>query len=540
MAVASSLPEGYSEARVFPRKGCTGDAAVRTTEFVWSVHDSAGLAFPPLRWQPERAMKKRMFTAGFGHESNSFSPLPTGLQSFREYMLWRPGDAPLTYRGMETGPLDAARALVHADPEWELVEGTLAYATPSAPLTRFSYETLRDEILGQMEAALPLDAVALSLHGAMLAEGYPDCEGDLLARARSIIASGAALGAELDLHCHISPEMTGAADVLVAFKEYPHSDYAARGEELVSILARCARGEVRPHTTVFDCRQIGLYHTPVAPMRGFVDRMQALEREPGVLSVSAAHGFPWGDTPHIGTKVLVTTDDRPELGAEIAASLGADLRALRGRGTPPHLSLEEGLARAGSTSGGPVVLADIGDNSGGGAANDSTFVARAMIDAGMHDTGVGPLWDPVAVDMCRAAGVGARLALRIGGKVGPQSGAPLDLEVEVVGISEHANQTFAGEPSPLGNVAGVRSAKGMCFVLNDLRTQAFGADLFNAGGFDPASFRYLVVKSAQHFYDGFAPIAREIVYLASPGTMTFDITTLPFEHRPQELWPFNT
>ena len=483
-------------------------------------------------------MTKRMFTAGLGHESNSFSPLPTGLESFREYLLWRPGDAPLAYRGMETGPLDAARELVRTDADWELVEGTLAYATPSAPLTRAAYETLRDEILGQIRAALPLDAVALSLHGAMLAEGYPDCEGDLLTGARSVIGPGAALGAELDLHCHISPAMIGAADALVTFKEYPHSDYAARGEELVSLLARCARGEVRPHTAVFDCHQIGLYHTPVAPMRGFVDHMQALEQEPGVLSISAAHGFPWGDTPHLGTKMLVVTDDRPGRGAELAASLGADLCALRGRGTVPHLSLDEGLARAAAVPEGPVVLADTSDNSGGGAANDSTFVARAMIDAGMHDAGIGPLWDPVAVDMCRAAGTGTRLALRIGGKVGPQSGAPLDLEVEVIGLAENATQTFAGEPSPLGNVAGVRSAAGMGFVLNDLRTQAFGADLFNAAGFDPASFRYLVVKSAQHFYDGFAPLAREILYVTSPGTMTFDITTLPFAQRPPGLWPF--
>ena len=485
-------------------------------------------------------MRKRIFTAGFGHESNSFSPLPTGMHSFREGLLWRPGDAPLAYRGMETGPRDAARSLVRADAGWELVEGTLAYATPSAPLTRAVYETLRDEILDQMKAALPLDAVALSLHGAMLADGYPDCEGDLLARARSVVGPGTALGAELDLHCHVSPAMIGAADLLVAFKEYPHSDYAARGEELVALLARCARGEVRPHTAVFDCRQIALYHTPVPPMRGFVDRMQALEGETGILSVSAAHGFPWGDTPHLGTKVLVITDGRPERGAELAASLGAELRGLRGRATSPHLSLEEGLARAAAAPEGPVVLADTGDNSGGGAANDSTFVARALLDAGLADAAIGPLWDPVSVDMCRSAGVGARLALRIGGKVGPQSGPPLDLEVEVVGLSENAHQTFAGAPSPLGNVAGVRSAEGMGFVLNDQRTQAFGADLFRAGGFDPASFRYLVVKSAQHFYDGFAPLAREILYLASPGTMTFDITTLPFAHRPPGLWPFET
>ena len=482
-------------------------------------------------------MRKRIFTAGLGHESNSFSPLPTGIGSFRRHLLWRPGDAPLAYRGMETGPLDAARALVRAGGDWQLIEGTLAYATPSAPPSRSAYETLRDEILGQIEAALPLDAVALSLHGAMLAEGHADCEGDLLSRARALIGPDTALGAELDLHCHVSPAMVGAADVLVTFKEYPHRDYAARGEELIALLARCARREVRPHTAVFDCRQIALYHTPVAPMRGFVERMCALEREPGVLSVSAAHGFPWGDTPHLGTKVLVVTDDRAERGAELAASLGAALRALRGRGTPPHLSLDEGLERAAAARG-PVVLADAGDNSGGGAASDSTFVARAMIDGGMHDACIGPLWDPTAVDMCRAAGLGARFPLRIGGKTGPHSGAPLDLDVEVVGLAEDAVQTFAGEPSPLGNAAGVRSANGMGFVLNDRRTQAFGADLFSVAGFDPASFRYLVVKSAQHFYDGFAPLVREILYLASPGTMTFDITTLPFERRPPGLWPF--
>ena len=483
-------------------------------------------------------MPKRIFTAGLGHESNSFSPLPTGIGSFRRHLCWRPGDPPLAYRGMETGPLDAARALARTGRGWQLVEGTLAFATPSAPLVRAAYETLRDEILGQIEEALPLDAVALSLHGAMMARGRPDCEGDLLARVRAVVGPDTALGAELDLHCHLSSAMVDAADLLVTFKEYPHRDYAERGEELVAMLVRCADGAIRPQRALFDCRQIALYHTPVEPMRSFVARMRAAEREPGVLSVSVAHGFPWGDSPDLGTRVLVVTDGRAERGAELAASLGAALRELRGRATAPHFPLEEGLERARRAVRGPVVLADTGDNAGGGAASDSTFVARAMLEAGMHDACIGPLWDPVSVRMCRDAGPGARLRLRIGGKVGPHSGAPLDLDVEVVGLAATACQTFAGAPSPLGAAAGVRCAEGLGFVLNDRRTQAFGADLFSAVGFDPASFRYLVVKSAQHFYDGFAPIARGILYLASPGTMAFDLTTLPFEHRPRGLWPF--
>ena len=186
--------------------------------------------------------------------------------------------------------------------------------------------------------------------------------------------------------------------------------------------------------------------------------MQALERESGVLSVSAAHGFPWGDTPHIGTKVLVTTDGQPDLGAELAATLGAELREVRGRGTPPHLSLEEGLARAAAASDGPVVLADTGDNSGGGAANDSTFVAHAMMRCRhARRTAIGPLWDPISVDMCRAAGSGGRPRASHRGQGRPAVGRRRSTSKwRWWGSWRMPAQTFAGEPSPLGNVAGVR------------------------------------------------------------------------------------
>jgi microcystin degradation protein MlrC len=40
--------------------------------------------------------------------------------------------------------------------------------------------------------------------------------------------------------------------------------------------------------------------------------------------------------------------------------------------------------------------------------------------------------------------------------------------------------------------------------------------------------RLLVVKSTQHFYAGFAPIAGEIIYMAAPGAIPPIMAQIPF------------
>src|SRR5262249_11642621 len=248
---------------------------------------------------------------------------------------------------------------------------------------------LRDEVLAALEAALPVEVVAYSLHGAMIAEGYDDCEGDLLARTRALVGRDVAVGALLDLHCHLSAAMTENADVIVTFKEYPHIDFVERGEELVDLLVRTARREIRPRMAVHDCRMIDIFHTTQEPMRGFVSDMQAREGRDGVLSLSAAHGFPWGDAADMGTKMLVVTDDKPELGARLAAEFGERLFAMRGRAQKQPLSLAAALDYAVRANSAPIVVADTADNAGGGAPSDSTFVLQAALERGSQDVAVG-------------------------------------------------------------------------------------------------------------------------------------------------------
>ncbi|MGH6959662.1 MAG: M81 family metallopeptidase, partial [Dongiaceae bacterium] len=399
-----------------------------------------------------------------------------------------------------------------------LIAGPISFAMPAGPTVRRVYEMLRDEVLTALRAALPVSAVAYSLHGAMIAEGYDDCEGDLLARTRTIVGPDVAIGALLDPHCHLSPQMIESADCIVIFKEYPHIDFAERGAELVQLLVRTARREIKPHLAVHDCGMIDMFHTTREPMQSFVTQMKRLEGDDGVLSVSAAHGFPWGDVADMGTKMLVLTDGRPRRGAHLAAELSTQLVAMRGRARQEPVPLDEALDRAGAATAWPVVIADTGDNAGGGAPSDSTFVLQALLNRGFESAAIGPLWDPIAAGVAMDAGEGATVNLRVGGKMGPSSGQPLDLRVTVGRICRDALQTYGSSKEPLGDCVALK-VQGVDIVINTLRTQAFGPERFSNVGIDPAGRRILVVKSSHHFHAGFAPLAASVLYLSGPGAL---------------------
>lgn len=486
----------------------------------------------------------RVFTAALATETNTFAPMPTGLRSFRDRGYFRAGTHPREL-SFFAGPLWAARERA-ARNGWTLIEGMVAAAQPSGITTREAWDTLREELLADLRAALPVDMVVLGLHGAMVAEGCDDCEGELLRQVRTIVGPRTIVGAELDLHNHLSDAMLAHADLLINFKEYPHTDIAERAFELVDLCAATVRGEIRPQPVVADTQAILIIHTTSEPGRGIVDRMKALEGRDGVLSVSLTHGFPWGDVPDLGTKVLVYTDARQDQGAArgrvLAQRLAEEIFALRDALAPAYLGIDAALDAAlaepgaGSTRG-PVVIADKSDNPGGGAAGDSTFILRRLVERGIDRSALGPLWDPLAVRIAFEAGVGARLPLRLGGKVGPMSGDPLDVDCSVRALGPDLVMTgLAGTPVPMGDCALV-DAGGVLVVLNTLRNQAMGTDLFTQLGVELEAQRIVVVKSSQHFRAAFDPIASKVLYADAPGSVSTDLRALPWRKLKRPRWP---
>ncbi|MEH6738357.1 MAG: M81 family metallopeptidase [Sulfitobacter sp.] len=472
-----------------------------------------------------------IFIAGLSTETNSFSPLPTGIISFQEGSIHH-GNATQDPVQYWTGPLHIWRNRAEADSH-QIIESLSAHAQPAGVTVKAVYEAFRNEILSDLKAAGGIDVILLSLHGAMIADGYDDCEGDLIAACRKI-APNAVIGGLLDPHCHLTDLMMDSATLLVAFKEYPHIDIPARAEELFTLAMDAAEGRTKPMMADFDCKMVMALPTPSGPMRDFVDEMQAQEGKDGILSLSIAHGFPWGDHPRVGTRALAICDGT---GAEqVAETLGRKLYDLRHVLNTEIPDIARALDLAQVEADGPIVLADMSDNAGGGAPSDATFLLRAMIDRGMTSIATGLFYDPGAVRICREAGEGATLDLRIGGKHGPMSGDPLDLTITVMKCASGLTQRFGELPAPMGESVWVKAGD-IDIVLTDTRGQTFHPEAFTKLGIDLTKRRYVCVKSSNHYQAGFNPIASKVIPVATPGAITPDFANIPFTRRTRDYFP---
>lgn len=476
----------------------------------------------------------KLFIAGLDTETNTFSPMQTGIEAFRENLIAY-GDA--------TGkPLNCCSSQMFVwrnaaqEKGWDVVESLCAVAEPGGRTTRAVYESFRATILDDLKAAMPVDAVMLALHGACVADGYDDVEGDLLAHVRQVVGPDVPVAAELDLHCHITERMLANATMIATYKEYPHTDIEEVAEQLFRLMERTLAGDVKPAMGMHDCRMINTFHPHRAPLRGIVDRMKAMEGQDGVLSVSFGHGFPWGDVEDVGAKMLVVTDNDPEKAVRVARSFAREIFEAREQMRGDYLGIDAALDRAVAATSGPIVLADVSDNAGGGAPGDSTFILRRIIERGIEDVASCLYWDPIAVRMCREAGEGATLALRIGGKVGPASGDPLDLTVTVSRVASGITQRFGPTPLAIGDAVWV-SAGSIDIVLNTVRTQTFHPECMTALGLDPAQKKIVVVKSSNHFRAGFEPIARDILYVSAPGALQPTFEDLAFTKLKRPYWP---
>jgi len=478
----------------------------------------------------------KLFVAGMMHETNSFSPLPTSKRNFEEILL-----RPKTGQGMDR----MADAIGYKDfirlgelSQMEVTKSLYCGAQPSAPTLKRDYEELRDEILEDLKAAMPVDIVLLMLHGAQMAQGYDDCEGDIVERIRAIVGPDVPIGMELDLHANVTRKMMENTTILMVCKEYPHIDFDARAEQLFDLCLRTKRGEIRPVMAKFNVPMLGAYPTTRQPLRGFVDETAAMEGKDGILSISIVHGFSWSDFEEMGASMVVVTDNDPAKAAALAETLGKRFFAMREQIESPLATMAEALDEAQAAPKGPVVMADRSDNAGGGAAGDSTYVLEEMLKRGMKDAALAMIWDPMAVDACFDAGIGATLDLRIGGKTGKFSGVPLDVTAEVIGLKADGKQIVFGTEAPLGRAAAIR-VEGVDVVLNSIRQQTFSPEAFTEVGIDPTKKKYVVVKSTQHFHACFAPIAEKILYVGAPGTLSTNYLQFPFKRMPRPMAPLD-
>jgi len=479
----------------------------------------------------------RIFAATIATETYTFSPMATCLDDYKEGVFLRPGEHPDNTPLMCTAPLWVARKRAKKD-GFTLIEGSCFAASPSGTTNRGDYEFMRDEILAQCKAAMPLDGVLLGLHGAMVAQGYDDVEGDVIERVRAIVGPKCVIGVELDPHCHLTIKRLTHANVIILYKEFPHTDVVERAEEVVEIVLKTIRGQVKPVMSVYDCRQVGSYPTTEPMMRAFVDRMSAMEGKNGVLSISIGHCFPYADVAELTGRILVVTDNDKAGADKLARTIGEEFVSMRGKTAPPYLDVESGIGAAIEFNDAPVVMADPADNAGGGAPSDNTTILRRLIERKVESACLGPIWDPIAVKLCFAAGMDAEFPLRFGGKISPSSGQPIDATVKVIGLKRDCWQSFGPTQVPMGDCAAIRIG-GVEVVLITNRTQALGLELFRNVGIEPTKKKIVAVKSTNHFRAAYGPIAKKVIYIDSDGPLSRDYRKIPYTKIQRPIWPLD-
>ncbi len=484
--------------------------------------------------------RRKLVVAMMMHETNTFSPVPTPLASFRPLA----GAAAVAEFG-DTNTQLGGFLTVARKAGAEVLLPVAASAHPSGYVEKSAYEDMAVAIVGAVRGGC--DAAFLALHGAMVAEHTDDGEGELLRRIR-VVAPSLPIAVGLDFHAHMTAPMIEHATVVTGYRTYPHVDMAETAERAGRTLLRALDGEVRP-VMVWGTRPMmtsTLAHAPSRqPMKDIMDQAIAAETSGTVLNASVFGGFPHADIPHISCSSVIVCDGQADKGQALLDRLlgmaWQRRKAFLYEGAP----LASQIAHAKTLGEGPIVLVDHGDNTASGGTQDVMSVIAEVERQGLEDVAAGPICDPDAVARLLAAGTAASVTIPLGGKIDmPQinlPGRPHTVTGKVIRVTEGefvvTGPMATGTRVRMGRTAVLDTGR-MQIVVSEQRSEPFDLGVFTHCGIDPRRKRYVLIKSRQHFRAGFEPIARHIVLCDGDGCTSSDLRLFTYRKRRRPLYPF--
>lgn len=488
----------------------------------------------------------RIITGGISHETSTFTPKLTTLDSYYERHFVRGEEMLSLYRDTNTpigGFIEGAD--VHG---FELIPTLFTEAHPSAPTPRPIFDDILDELLEGIRDAGPIDGVLLDLHGSMVVgnldepNGLDDPEGYILRKIREIVGPDFPILAQLDIHANVSPEMVAMADVLIGRETYPEIDMASRGRECADVLMRILTEGLRPTMALHQIPMVWGMHQVTAhrPMSEAIAKLHHIEAQSKVVCGSIACCYFLADVPHMGSSVYVVTDNDQALAQQYADELGKWAFERRADWHYELPTTKEALRMAEENGRFPVVFADSRDNTGGGAPGDSTGMLQTFVEEGVEDACLLYIVDTEAIAHCQEAGVGGILSLDIGGKSSPLQGSPVPMTVEVMALSNgrfhYDGPMYAGLEGKMGSSAYVRQGS-IHVILVSIGEQPFDTAFARTLGLDPQKMRYIGVKSTAHFRAGFEPWAGAIYLVSEPSV--HNLGHLPFKRLGRKMYPFD-
>jgi microcystin degradation protein MlrC len=478
-------------------------------------------------------------------ETNTFNPLPTTRADFEAFGVLR--GAELLERMADTNELGGFIQSLGMWPELPETVGLARLpAWPGGMATTETAAWLREEMIGPLRSALPVDALLLALHGSLAADGTPDVEGDMLAAVRAVVGPTVPVVATLDLHANVTERMVRAADALVLYHTAPHVDVFETGQRGAAVLRRIVDG-ARPVTAFVKLPLVvpaerANTQDPASVSFEFRKTLQAWERDPRVLAAGLATVQPWLDIPELGSAVVVVTDGDADLARRHCADLARRVWERRRDYLPELVSVEEGVRAAFAEQDGLVVLSDSADSTTSGAPGDCAHLLREMLKYDWPRPALVTLVDPELVAEAEQRGVGAEFTAALGGKRDSRFSTPLTAAVRVTSLFD-ARFVMSGHlaknlPIDMGRSAVLRI--GNVHIIATSRTGPhFAPQLFESAGLDPFAAQLLVAKSPCGFRAAYQARARKVLVVRAPGCAPSDFWHYPYHRIPRPLWPWD-
>ena len=490
----------------------------------------------------------RIAIGGILHETSTFAQSPTTLAKFESgFGIYRGSSILERFRGSNMCVGGFADRLIELG--MEPVPLLWAFAYPSGVIPAADYAALKDEflrLLAEEQAANgPVDGLLIDQHGAMVVEGIADADGDFLAAIRQDVGPDMPMGCTFDLHGNHTAERLRAVHFACGYDTYPHVDMGERGRECADLLQEVIRNHIRPVTAF---RRLPLFWsasrqvTAHPPMSGLLDFVHEIEQRPGIVTASIATGFPWADIPNMGASVWVTANGDADLAEQTADELADWIWNRRADWFRPSPTPTDAIRDGEQVGKYPIMLADQGDNTGGGAPGDSTGILQTFMDLKLQDAVVLYIVDPQVARQAHDVGAGNILETDVGAKSDPRQGAPVHMRATVRGISDgefrYDGPMYAGLTGNMGCSAWLEQ-DGVHVIVVTAPEQPLGPAFALTMGLDCRKMKYISVKSAVHFRNSFEAFAGSIYNVDSAAIHTHDFASLGYQHRPRPMYPID-
>lgn len=476
------------------------------------------------------------------HETNTFSNVATNKARFQEWE-WAAEDAFFDgHRGVRSyvgGMLDRAK-----ERDITLIPTFAASATPSGIIPEATFLEIKRELLGRIKTLVDdIDGVCLALHGAGVAEGVDDIEGDIIRSVRELVGDKPIV-VTLDLHGNITQTMVDHADALLGVRFYPHTDMFERGEEAIEVMRGILLGEIKPVMRLTKPpMMVPTFTSNLPPVKDINDICESWEQYEDMIDCAFFHGFPYTDIPDVRVGIITMTDGNAELAESAGQDIAQKVWDMRERFKANYPSPAEGIKQALAEPDMPIVMNETSDNPGIGAPGDGTYLLRALLAADLDMPACfASLADPDSVTKAKRAGVGSTVRLNLGGKTDRYHGSSIAVEAYVKTITDGRSVLSSpmgkGRLRDLGTSVRVQVGK-LDIVISSLKGQMLDEQFFLLHGIDVRAYKIVALKSSQHFRAGFEPLAAKIISVDSPGIATMDLTSFNYNRLERPVHPLD-